>query len=349
MRRPGLQTTVQDLGRPGYGRYGVPFSGAMDTWSLRLGNLLLDNQPDAAALEMTLVGPELEALAPLVYAYTGADFNLTVAGRPVRPGRTLQLREGDVLRFGAARAGARAYLCVEGGWDVAPVLGSRATAVTAGLGGIDGRPVLGSDILRALPSRWASDAYTPRKLRRSLLWEYSGTCTLRVVEGPQASGMPDAVEMLLASSWRVSERASRVGVRLDGPTLQSYAGSFETEGVPPGAVQVPPDGTPILLLADRQTTGGYPKPAVLASVDLPLAGQLRPGDEISFELVTVDQAVELLHDREAELETGVYEYERGDGGSSLVELVRALEQSQVEELRLQKGSFSFHWRRAERR
>lgn len=350
VRRPGVQTSVQDLGRPGYGRYGVPVSGAMDTWSLRLGNLLLGNPPGAAALEMALVGPELEALAPLLCAYTGADLNLLVGGRPVRPGRTFRVREGELLRFGAARAGARAYLCVAGGLLVEPVLGSRSTAVTAGLGGLEGRPLLGSDILQApVIADGAVAGFAPRRLKRPLTPQLGGPATLRLLEGPQARGMPGALPALMASTWRVSERSDRVGVRLQGPQLPRHEGSFETEGVPLGSVQVPPDGAPILLLADRQTTGGYPKPAVLASVDLPLAGQLHPGDEVRFELVTLEEAVRLLREREALLADPVWEPEgAGTEQTSLGELLGTLERSRVRELHLEGKGLSLRWVRGRR-
>jgi len=341
VRRAGLQTTVQDLGRLGYGRYGVPLSGAMDTESLRLGNMLLDNPAHTAALEMTLVGPELEALGSLDCAYTGADMNLTVQGRRIQTGRTFGVHEGDVLRFGAARVGARACLCLRGGVDVELVLGSRSTAVTAHLGGLEGRPLLGGDIIRVLEPP-ASTVPLVRVLPRSLLRHYGPETKLRLVEGPQGAEMRGALELLLASTWTVSGRSNRVGVRLDGPLLPTRPRAWRTEGVPIGAVQVPADGAPILLLADRQTTGGYPKPAVIAAVDLSAAGQLRPGDRVTFTMVTAEVATELLRDREALLRSA-----HPDGGSAgaIATTIAALEASAITELEIRRSALAFKWQR----
>ncbi len=345
VRRPGLQTTVQDLGRPGYGRYGVPLSGAMDARSLRLGNKLLDNREDAAALELTLVGPELEALADGIFAYTGTDMHLTIQGRPVPPGRTFGVHEGDVLRFGAAVQGARSYLCVPGGVDVPVVLGSRATAVTARLGGLDGRPLLGGDTLSALSGVPSLHQLRGRRLRSEFLEEYTRDAVLRVVEGPQADAMREALEGLIATSWQVSSSLNRLGVRLQGPALRAYLPNFTTEGVPLGAVQMPPDGAPILLLADRQTTGGYPKPAVVASVDLRVAGQLRPGDSVRFELISQEHAVELLREQEARMQEQVWEKGAEPRLGSLAELVQILEASRIREIRIKTPQGSFRWKR----
>ena len=339
VRRAGLQTTVQDLGRPGYGRFGVPLSGAMDTESLRLGNGLLDNPAHAAGLEMTLVGPELEALGSLDCAYTGADMNLTVNGRRMQPHRAFAVRESDVLRFGAVRTGARAYLCIRGGVDVEPVLGSRSTAVTARIGGFEGRPLLGGDIIRTLEPV-SSTSPLVRVLQHSLPRRYGRETTLRIVEGPQAAELREALEHLLAADWTVNGRSNRVGVRLDGPRLPVHPQAWRTEGVPLGAVQVPADGTPILLLADRQTTGGYPKPAVIAAVDLPAAGQLQPGDGVAFRLVAREDAAELLREREAILSSARPDSRAGGGIDSTIS---ALQTSNVTELEIQRGAVAFKW------
>ncbi len=344
VRRPGLQTTVQDGGRAGYARYGVPSSGALDTLSLRLGNMLLDNPPAAAALELSLVGPELEALTAVTCAYTGADMGLIVGGHAVPPGRTFRVRDGEVLRFGSARSGARAYLCMEGGIAVPPVLGSSSTAVNAGIGGIAGRPLLGGDVLRARLPASPTPEILGRVLKPQFLFPLGPECKLRIVEGPQAPEMRAALEGLLAAEWRVSRSSNRIGIRLEGPPLEASAPNFETEGVPVGAVQTPPDGAPILLLADRQVTGGYPKPAVIASVDLPLTGQLRPGDVLRFELISVDEAVRLLREREDALAGSVFD-ERRPAEGSLPELLRVLEKSNIEEIHLESPRASFRWRR----
>lgn len=345
VRRPGLQTTVQDLGRAGYARYGVPLSGALDPLALRLGNLLLDNPEGAAALELTLVGPELEALAALTCACVGADMNLRINGESMAPGRAFEVEQGAVLEFGAAGAGARAYLCVRGGLDVPPVMGSRSTGVTAHIGGVEGRPLLGGDVLRVGRTEPAPDAVSGRRLEPRWVRYYPHHWLLRVTEGAEAPSMSEAVRRLLDSTWRVTDRSNRTGVRLEGPALRADQSGFETEGVPLGAVQVPPDGAPIILLADRQVTGGYPNPAVLVTVDLPLAGQLRPRDTLSFDLISMSDAVQLLREREALIAEGVFERTRTGRTKPVSELVQTLENSRVQEFHLSGGDISFHWRR----
>lgn len=283
---PGLFTTIQDLGRPGYRSAGVPLSGAADRVSLRLANLLVGNPEDAAALECTLLGPTLRFEQESLVALVGADF-------PGFPGGVAtRVPANAVLTLGHAIRGCRGYLAVAGGIDVAPVLGSCSTLVVAGFGGCAGRALRAGDNLVVGERR----AEAARRLNATPL--PGGPQVLRVIGGEQA-------EAFGAGAWRrtfrTSSRSDRMGVRLTGEPLggaAAFAG-MASVAVFPGTVQVPPDGQPILLLADAQTIGGYPVLGQVIAADLPLAAQLRPGDEVRLEPVTLAEAHVALRHREA--------------------------------------------------
>jgi antagonist of KipI len=279
---PGFLTTVQDLGRFGYAHFGISASGAADPVALRAGNLLVGNAENAPALEMTLTGGEFSFEGDAVIALTGADFaSSVVMWQPV------EIRSGETVRCGPARNGARCYLSVRGGLDVPLVMGSASVHVMTGVGG---RPVRRGDVLPI----GEGAVRRPRKAARGVP-EHSGTANLRVTAGPQAVWFGDE---LYGAGYRVSEESNRMGIRLQGPALPSPGGHMITEGVPLGAVQAPPDGQPIVLFVEHQTTGGYPKPANVISADFWRLGQLRPRDEVSFERVTMEGALGLLRDQE---------------------------------------------------
>lgn len=279
---PGLLTTVQDLGRPGLGPLGVSAAGAADSVALRLGNRLLGNSPGAAALEMTLIGGTFVAPQGAVVALSGGYVEPRVNGGAVRMWSTIELARGEVLETGPLLSGARCYLCVRGGLNVREVMGSASTHVLSGIGGADGRPV------RAWQSFAIGNPQSPasKRIRRSVLEKLAPRKQLRVTPGPHHDRFS---EDLTQSSYTVSAESDRTGIRLAGPALQAEAVAI-TEGVSLGAIQVPPDGQPIVLFVDAQTTGGYPVIANVISADLPSLGQLRPGDEISFEQVTFAEA-----------------------------------------------------------
>jgi len=279
---PGFQTTVQDLGRFGYAHYGVSASGAADPLALRAGNLLVGNAENAAALEMTLVGAALEFETDAVIALTGSDFG---AGLPLWT--ALDIRAGQTVRCGATRSGARAYLAVRGGIGVPKAMGSASVHVMTGVGG---RPLRAGD---ALPIGDAA-IRRPRTVARRAP-EFARAGPVRVTPGPQAHGFSDD---LYGAAYQVAEESNRMGLRLRGPAIPSPAGHMLTEGVPLGAIQVPPDGQPIILFVEHQTTGGYPKPANVISADFWRIGQLRPRDEVRFERVTLEQALDLLRQQE---------------------------------------------------
>ena len=279
---PGLLTTVQDLGRFGYAHFGISASGAADPVALRAGNLLVGNAENAAALEMTLTGGEFGFEGGAVIALTGADFGSSVAmWEPV------EIRSGETVRCGAARNGARCYLSVRGGLDVPLVMGSASVHVMTGVGG---RPVRRGDSIAVGDGA----VRRPRKPARGVP-EFGRDVSLRVTAGPQAAWFGDE---LYGASYRVSEESNRMGIRLRGRALPSPGGHMITEGVALGAIQAPPDGQPIVLFVEHQTTGGYPKPANVISADFWRLGQLRPRDQAGFERVTMEGALGLLRDQE---------------------------------------------------
>jgi len=279
---PGLQTTVQDLGRFGYAHFGVSASGAADPLALRAGNLLVGNAENAAALEMTLVGGSFEFETDAVIALTGSDFG---AGLPLWT--ALEIKAGQTVRCGATRSGARCYLAVRGGIGVPKAMGSASVHVVTGVGG---RPLRAGDALSI------GDAAI-RRPRAGLRHapEFPRAGPLRVTPGPQAHWFSGE---LYAAAYRVAEESNRMGIRLRGPAIPSPAGHMLTEGVPLGAIQIPPDGQPIILFVEHQTTGGYPKPANVISADFWRLGELRPRDEVRFERVTLEQALDLLRQQE---------------------------------------------------
>jgi biotin-dependent carboxylase-like uncharacterized protein len=296
---PGLLTSVQDLGRPGLGALGVPRGGAADAHALRLGNLLLGNDEGAAALEVTLAGPDLLFEERAVVVLAGAPFEATLDGAPVPPWSAVEVPAGGRLDVGRATSGARACLCVRGGLEVSLVLGSRSTDVATGFGGLGGRPLAAGDRLpfgRPVrePRGRSVDAAAARWTGARRL--------LRVTEGPQAEWFsPEATAAFLARPFRVSASSGRAGVRLEGEPLPAPRRSLVTEGVVSGAVQVPPSGLPIVLLAEHPSTGGYPKIASVISADLSALAQLRPGDVLRFARTRFDEARRLLLEREARL------------------------------------------------
>jgi biotin-dependent carboxylase-like uncharacterized protein len=298
---PGLLTTVQDAGRFGYARYGVTTAGAADPDALEVGIAMLGNETDAAALEVTGGNASFQMLAPCIVAMTGATGSMRVNDRPVDASETLALAAGDVLEIGPLPWGMRAYLSVAGGIDVPPVMGSRATDTRASLGGMGGWPLRVDDTLRRGEIAHQAPGRTlPGELRRP--GTTHGAWIVRILPGAYAALDPAVTTALCRASFAVDARSDRVGVRLrrlDGPCLKG--GQVLSEGVPRGAVQLPPDGEPVLLLADAQATGGYRVPAVVASVDLWKVGQLRPGDVIRFQPVSPEEAIHALRLRAQEL------------------------------------------------
>lgn len=297
--RPGLLTTVQDLGRWGHQARGVPVAGPMDTFSHRLANLLVGNSSSDATLEITLIGPDLQFERACSMALAGADFEVTCSGRPMTIGMSAWIDDGARLVFGKRRAGTRVYLAVEGGIQTPPVLGSRATHLVSGMGGLEGRALVANDVLPIMAGA------RPKPARRALglTLPVNGRARLRVLPGPQLDWFaPEAIRALNGTSFRISPRSNRMGYRLEGPQLARARNEEPiSEPVAFGAIQVPAAGEPILLMADRQTAGGYPKIGCVIAADLPLAGQLAPGDFIEFDMCPRQQAAAALIARERPL------------------------------------------------
>jgi antagonist of KipI len=306
VERAGLLTTVQDLGRQGHQHEGVPVGGAMDDVALRLANLLAGNAPDAAALEATLDGPTLRFTRETRIAVTGADMAWTVDGRPVWPWHSMLVPAGATLASSVARTGCRGYLAVAGGFDVPTLLGSRSTFTAAAMGGLHGRPLRAGDQL-AVPPEWAAPPAARRGAREraisaSMRPQYGSI--VRLVTGPRFDALtPASRARLLGEPFRVSAHSDRMGVRLEGGDMLALraAGDTLSAGVAMGTVQLPTGGEPIILMADRQTTGGYPRLGEVATVDLPLVAQLRPGDSVRFAVLPLAEAQRLYLAREREL------------------------------------------------
>lgn len=323
--KSGLLTTIQDLGRYGYQKHGVVTSGAMDTESHRISNLLVGNDENTPTLEVTLMGPVIEFQKDALISICGGNLSPMIDGTRVNAWKPLYIKEGSELRFGNPKQGFRAYLSIAGGFDVPEVMGSASTYLRAGIGGFEGRALESGDEI-ALGTPFPSSTRTLEKLKeqagkksyQSAPWcvspEFktnvqSGT-TIRVTEGKDYSLFSDeSQDSFLKHSYQIDSKSDRMGYRLKGQKLKlNEKVDMISEAVTFGTIQVPNEGNPIILLADRQTTGGYPKIAQVASVDLPKLAQLKPGEKIHFKKITLEQSQKLLLDRERnfhQLERGI--------------------------------------------
>lgn len=305
---PGLMTTVQDLGRPGYQHLGVPVSGALDHVSLRAANLLVGNPPGMGALEIAYQGPTLAVEADSVrIAVAGARAPIEIEpadgagdGRRLAPFESARLLRGQVVKIGALAGSAILYLAVEGGFDIAPVMGSQSTLTRGGIGGFEGRALRAGDVL---PLR--QEAALEREEVMLPLLDLAPPARIRVVLGPQDDHFTAAgLRTLLQSAYSVSRASDRMGMRLEGPTLEHSArgANIISDGIAPGSIQVPGNGLPIVLLADRQTTGGYPKAATVISADMPALGRMTPGSKVAFQAVDIEAAEAAAHRLAADIE-----------------------------------------------
>jgi 5-oxoprolinase (ATP-hydrolysing) subunit C len=297
---PGAAASLQDLGRPGLQRFGVPVSGALDTVSLAVANILAGNPPGSAAIEILAAGLIFEIEAESVtLALAGMAAGLTLqqggTGAPARfPAlQSVTARRGDMVRIPPPSSGAVSYLAVSGGFDVSPVLGSRSTYARASLGGYLGRAFLAGD---RIPLCLSSSCHSPVRLRVRI----ETPDRLRVMRGPNALYFtPRAFETLYTSVYTVAPASDRMGLRLKGPPLEhALEGELPPQATAAGSLQVPPDGQPILLMADRQTAGGYPRIATVIGADNAAAGRLAPGMSVRFEEVSREDAVRLLNEQQ---------------------------------------------------
>lgn len=307
--KPGAQTQMQDLGRYGYQGLGVPVCGVMDEWSHRLANLLAGNAQDEATLEIVLTGPTLRFEAATRIAICGAELSPRLNGRPLGPDRAIEVPAGGVLEFGPCTAGMRTYLAVHGGFIASPLMGSRSSYLRGGFGGFQGRALRKGDVLELHDLPTPASARGPRVrplLPSSLPRNSPGEAAwLRVMPG-EHWGLFDAEAQILfaQAEFRIGSQSDRMGYRLEGPPLQRRDKSeLISEAMSFGTIQVPPDGQPIVLMAERHGTGGYPKIAHVISVDLPRLAQLAPQRLLRFEPVTLEAAQTLYLQREQALTT----------------------------------------------
>jgi antagonist of KipI len=290
---PGIQSTIQDLGRFGFAHLGISPAGAADPLSLRIANRLVGNEDNTAAIEMTLVGVSLRFRQACTIALTGAEI-----ANPVPMFEPVSVEAGFVLDCGPLRGGARTYLAVSGGIMVPKILGSASTHLAAGFGGLHGRALRRGDMLEAPKGGAARQAHSGGLREVSQPHR-----TIRISEGPQVQSFAqDALKRFCSTEYAVTEQSNRLGLRLAGPSVEpSAGGELLTEGVSLGAIQIPPNGQPIVLFVDQQTTGGYPKLANVIAADVHCIGQLRPRDTVRFQLVSIEEALQLLRQQEDRL------------------------------------------------
>lgn len=298
---PGLLTIVQDRGRFGYGRYGVAPSGALDSFSLRIGNVLVGNPENEACLEITLMGFKARVLTDVVVVVTGADLMPCRSDEPLEMWKAHLLHKGDILSLKGVKSGCRSYLAIGGGISLPAVMGSKSTNLSSKFGGLEGRPLQGGDILRSESPQSHLVAAGGRAFPRRWIHPYTDLWRLRIIFGPQDDHFTeDAKNRFIHSSYRVSPQTDRTGIRLAGPVIErkpEVSESIISEGVVPGTIQVPGDCQPIIILVEM-VTGGYRKIATVITADLPLLGQLKPGDTVGFELVSLDEAYQVLGEME---------------------------------------------------
>ena len=290
----GFLTTIQDMGRYGYQETGMSVSGVMDTRAASLANILVGNDTNEAVIEITMMGPTMKFTEDEIIAETGGDLGAKIDGNPVERYRAVLVKAGQTLSFMGMYGGSRAYIAFAGGLDIPVVMGSRSTNIKCGLGGFKGRRLLDGDYI----SFRAKRRYLPYFLSRSLdLNEFDqDNITLRVIMGPQDDAFTAAgKETFLSSEYVVTSEFDRMGCRLEGPFIASKSTTdIISDGIAFGSVQVPSHGKPIILLADRQTTGGYAKIATVISVDIPKLVQRKTDHKVKFQAVTVEEAQELL-------------------------------------------------------
>ncbi|MBG9787094.1 MULTISPECIES: biotin-dependent carboxyltransferase family protein [Brevibacillus] len=327
--KPGLLTLIQDQGRFGFRKYGVVTSEAMDPMALRIANMLVGNAEQLATLEMTLTGAELAFEHDSLIAITGADLSFTINGERLPMWRPIFVKSGTVVKGGGCRTGCRAYLAIAGGIEVEQVLGSRSTYARAGMGGYQGRSLQAGDyisvgelanVTRAFLEKWDNRLAKQTSLRSwtSVDWSVSADCLATYRRNPQVRisrgthfslFTSESQQNLFQSPYKITPQSDRMGYRLQGAMLDLVEPiELLSEAVAFGTIQVPAEGYPIILLADRQTTGGYPRIGQVATVDLPILAQMKPGEEIMFTEIERDESEKLLMEREQffiELQQGI--------------------------------------------
>jgi len=286
----GMYTTIQDLGRYKYQKSGMPVAGAMDSFSLRVANMLAGNKDDEACIEITLLGPELQFDSEALISVTGGNLEPKINGKDMDMWSGVKVFGGDVLTFGAIKSGCRSYIAAKGGIDVPYIMGSKSTYVRGKIGGLEGRALKAGDEIKVGLPQNAHPSIV--KLPEELIPSYNGEVTVRVVMGPQDEYFTkEGLDTFLGSQYEVTNEADRMGYRLAGPKINHKSGAdIISDGITMGSVQVPGHGAPIIMMADRQTTGGYTKIATAITPDINFVGQLKPKDMIRFKAISIKEA-----------------------------------------------------------
>lgn len=292
----GFLTSIQDRGRKGYEKFGLTLAGAMDWKSMQIANILVDNDPNEAVLEITAVGPVLQFSTPAVIAVVGAEFRWKVNDITQRNNCAVIVHSGDVVRFGNLQKGCRAYLAVSGGFAVDEVMGSRSTLLRYGIGGYHGRKLEKDDVLEVREQSIRSLKNMEARVTTHKVPDEK-CCTIRVILGPQEEYFTDkGLWDFLHGQYEIGKASDRMGYRLDGPEIQHKKdGNIISDGIVAGSIQIPTDGKPIILMADHQTVGGYTKIATVIAVDLPILAQRRVGEHVCFEAISVEEAQMLYY------------------------------------------------------
>ncbi|WP_090553437.1 5-oxoprolinase subunit C family protein [Natronincola ferrireducens] len=313
--KAGLLTLVQDQGRNGYQQYGVPVSGVMDNFAYRIANILVGNHEEAAVIEATLVGPGIEFLDEGVIAITGGNLSPEVNGKPIPMGKSVFVKSGDRLDFKAIKAGCRSYIAFAGGIDVPAIMGSKSTYTRGNIGGYEGRGLKVGDVITLASPHKPLKELVGKWIQQEL-YSYTNTVEVRVVAGPQEDAFTqEGIATFYNTEYTVTNECDRMGYRLSGKGIQHKEGSdIISDGIAMGAIQVPGHGMPIIMMADRQTTGGYTKIANVITVDFPKIAQAKPGDKIIFKKVAVEEAHSLLK----EVEEKIAQYKRQSIGREVI-------------------------------
>ena len=300
--KSGLLSTIQDGGRKGYQQYGIVVSGAMDPYSMNIANFLVGNARNEAVLEVTVMGPALEVLDDAVISICGGNLSPKVNGEKIPMWKSFKVKEGDRLEFGQPVSGARSYISVAGGYDVPLAMGSKSTYLKAGIGGIEGRALEKGDVLHG---SGGMKGISGRALHPDEIPVYQKELEVRVVMGPhQHTFTEKGLETFLSTTYEVTPQSDRMGFRLKGEKVEhATSADIISEAIPLGGIQVPANGDPIILMSDRQTTGGYTRIATIISSDIPYLAQAMPGCQIRFREVTVEEAQETYEENDRFIRT----------------------------------------------
>lgn len=297
---PGFLTTVQDKGRYGYQQFGVPVSGVMDDFAYRVANILVENDELQAVLEATIVGPKVEFESQEIISITGGNLSPRINGNEIPMWRSLKVNKGDVLSFAGGKSGCRSYIAFSGGIDVPTIMGSKSTYIKGKIGGYKGRKLKFEDRLNIKKS---GKIFKSRIMPNKYIPKYTNKINVHIILGPQDEYFTNkGIETFLSNQYTITNECDRMGIRLNGPQIEHVSGAdIISDGIEFGAIQIPGHGKPIIMMADRQTTGGYTKVANVISTDLYKIAQAKPGDKVKFQKISIKEAQDILQDKEEKI------------------------------------------------